>query len=190
MPFYPAAAAPHNADMPSSRGTWRSFKGPGCPLSIKSSQNRAMNGWCSPSHGHTNPNWAVTLQNLASLPGCTTTLGAISSCFPAFKPQNHCPPTSNGNGGQSPSKIIPFACDCKILSGGSFMSPTAFCWQVVLPGNLQWGEEGNSASGTNCTPNWVGGPLKPIQQSNTAAACPAAGMAPCRHPLQHTPASP
>lgn len=72
-------------------------------------------------------------------------------------------PPATGTGGQSPSKIIPSACGCEILSGGSFMSPTAFCWQVVLPGNLQWGEEGNSASGTNSTPNWGGGPPKPLQ---------------------------
>lgn len=91
------------------------------------------------------------------------------------------PRTGARTGGRSPLQQPPSACDRKILSGGSFTSPTAFCWQVVLPGNLQWGEQGNTqASGTSNAPNWGVGPPKPPQHSSTAAACPAPSMRPCR----------
>ena len=66
--------------------------------------------------------------------------------------------TGAGTGGRSPSQVTPSACDRKIPSGGSFTSPTAFCWQVVLPGNLQWGEEGSTqpaAPATLQTGAWV-----------------------------------
>lgn len=122
--------------------------------------------------------------NLAALPRCTT-LEAVSSCFPAFKPQNHCLPTGNRNWGPIPFQNDPLCLQLQDPKWRQLHESHAFCWQVVLPGNLQWGEEGNSASGTSNTPNWSGGPPKPLQHSNTAAACPAAGMGPCRYPC-HT----
>lgn len=81
-----------------------------------------------------------------------------------------------GTKSRSPSHSTTSDCDHQILSSGSFTSPTAFCWQVVLPGNTQWGEEANvqpAVSATLQTGVWV--PLQAPPAQHHAALLPVQG---------------
>lgn len=72
---------------------------------------------------------------------------------------------------------------CSQPCGDSFTGPPASRWQVVLPGNLRWGEEGK-LSRRHQERSWPGGgPPSPHPQNSAAPQQRerAPGMGPCKH---------
>lgn len=194
-PPVPHAAAPHHTDMPSwKRACWDTqmgCNGRGTRLSIRGFRN-----------SHARPVLRFP-QPRKSQPGFNTPKSHSSAWEPhpaVFQPSSPsiaalppAPGTGAGTGGRSPSRVTPSARDRDIPSGSSFTSPTACCWQVVLPGNLRWGEEGNAQpaapatlqTGVGVPPNAPSAAAQPLL-AQLLAWGPADASAACSCPTMAT----
>lgn len=89
-------------------------------------------------------------------------------------------PSSPSTGGAAGGGTRPL---CSQPCSDSFTGPPASLWQVVLPGNLRWGEEGK-LSRRHQERSWLcGGPPSPHPRNSAAPRQRerAPGMGPCKH---------